>query len=181
MNKYAHQIINTENKCTEDNSENKLNISCRNWVWYPRCRLSPLPPHTDTTYFLDLWNTPCVFHLRIVEIWILWILLLIPLYFCQDVSLIVWLRVYAVLISVAPFLFIGNCKSFFFFEFGNYKSLHILVVSAWVIRSDTKTWMINLFHSFDYRDWFKHADQLNWSNLIRAFQIKTAGGLYIFF
>lgn len=90
------------------------------------------------------------------------------------------LRVYAVLISVAPFLFIGNCKSFFFFEFGNYKSLHILV-SAWVIRSDTKTWMINLFHSFDYRDWFKHADQLNWSNLIRAFQIKTAGGLYIFF
>ena len=91
------------------------------------------------------------------------------------------LRVYAVLISMAPLLFLGNCKSFFFFEFGNYKSLHILLVSAWVIRSDTKTWIINLFHSFDYRDWFKHAHQLNRSNLIRAFQIKTAGHLYTFF
>ena len=59
------------------------------------------------------------------------------------------------------FLFLGNCKSFFFFEFGNYRSLHILVVSAWVIRPETKTWIINLFHSFDYRDWFKDAHQLN--------------------
>ena len=136
----------------------------------------PLIP-TSTPYRHHLFPRP----LRIVEIWTLWILLLIPLNFYQDVSLIVWLRVYAVLISMAPLLFLGNCKSFFFFEFGNYRSLHILVVSAWVIRSDTKTWIINLFHSFDYRDWFKHAHQLNWSNLIRAFQIKTAGHLYTFF
>ena len=32
MNKYVHQIINTKNKCIEDNSENELKIYCWKYI-----------------------------------------------------------------------------------------------------------------------------------------------------